>query len=94
MVKLDWQTITPATSTRFMVNGTELARAMFPGSLSRFMIVSIRHHDTTENLASEHYIVRDAETVTLQDMAHGKRSKIVFQSEDYDAIIAYCAERC
>lgn len=85
---LNWRTVTPANDTKFLVKGTELSNAIY-GQHSRFQICEIRCMGD-DGFHDRHYYVRDAETVTLAQVADGARPVIVGRFATLDAAMDYC----
>jgi hypothetical protein len=91
-MRLEWHTVTPSHSPKFMVKGTELNQATVPGTLSRFVVVEVRAYDA-DRMATTFYQVRDAETVSDADVAAGRRPLVVYYGPDVDAAVAWAIER-
>jgi hypothetical protein len=85
-MELKWQSLTPSNSPKFMVKGTELNQAIIPGYNSRYALVEVRTYDV-DRQADRGYSIRDAATVSDQDIKDGKRPKqIKFFNHEDDAI--------
>lgn len=83
---MEWRSITPSNSPKYMVKGTELNQAIEPNCMSRFALVEVRTYDT-EGHADRGYSIRDAHTVTDAEVAAGKKPKqIAFFNYEDDAI--------
>lgn len=83
---MNWRPITPSNSPKYMVKGTELNQAIVPGHQSRYALVEVRTYDK-EGHADRGYSVRDAATVTDEDVKNGKKPKqIAFFNFEDDAI--------
>lgn len=83
---MEWRSITPSNSPKYMVKGTELNQAIVPDCMSRFALVEVRTYDAEGN-ADRGYSIRDAHTVTDADVAAGKKPKqIAFFNFEDDAI--------
>jgi hypothetical protein len=83
-----WKSITPSNSPKYMVKGTEL-NYMFAGVNSRYAIVEVRSYDKDRN-ADRSYIIRDAYTVSDEDIKNGVRPKIVARFDFEDDALKYC----
>ncbi len=84
---LSWRTITSSRNPKFSVKGTELSVAL-AGKNSRFAIYEIRRLDA-DSLPDVFYRVRDADTVSDQDVREGTRPKIVFETHDIDRAVSF-----
>lgn len=85
---LFWRSL-PYRQQRFFVRGTELSAAIVPGTLSRFAIYETRCHDAA-GMPDRYYRVRDAETVTDDEIRAGKQARIVGPAfADPDAAVAW-----
>jgi hypothetical protein len=73
-MQLEWKTITPSNHHRYMVVGCEIDQAIVPNCLSRYAIVMVRRYDSERN-ADLGYSIRDANTITDEDIRNGKRPK-------------------
>lgn len=83
---MNWHPVTLSNSPKYMVKGTELNRAIVPGYQSRYALVEIRTYDEDGN-ADRGYSVRDAATVTDEDVRNGKKPKqIAFFNFEDDAL--------
>ena len=73
-----------------MVEGTEL-NVTVCGHLSRFQICEIRHwiRNGKEQEADRIYFVRDASTVTLEQVREGKRPNVVARFATLDEAEAF-----
>lgn len=85
---LNWRTVTPSNSPKFLVRGTELSNAIVPNTNYRFMICEIRTWDGHD--ADRTYHVRDAATVNDEDIRMGIRPRMVFKSDDLHECLDYC----
>jgi hypothetical protein len=91
---LSWRTVTHSQSDRFLVAGTELSKAIVPGTLSRFQLCEIRTYDRGEDFPhGRRYAIRDAATVSDADVREGKRPAIVASFRDELAALEWCAEQ-
>lgn len=89
---LDWRTVTHSQSDKFMVRGTELSRAIVPGTLSRFQICEVRTYNRIDVFPyGREYLVRDAATVTDEQVREGKRPAVVSRHADELAALEWCA---
>lgn len=84
---LNWQTITPSSSPRFLIRGTEMAAALC-GHWNRFQIVETRTYDGQHS--GTRYDVRDAATVSDADVKAGKRPAIVAWFDNPDDAVIFC----
>ena len=83
---MDWRIITPSNSPKYMVKGTELNQAIVPGYQSRYALVEVRTYDANRQ-ADRGYSVRDAATVSDEDVRNGiKPKQIAFFNFEDDAI--------
>lgn len=83
---MDWRVITPSSSPKYMVKGTELNQAIVPGYNSRYAIVEIRTYDANWH-ADRGYSIRDADTISDEDVRNGKKPKqIAFFNFEDDAL--------
>lgn len=89
---LAWRTVTHSQDSRFMVTGTELSRAIVPGTMSRFQICEVRSRDS-EGHADRRYAIRDAATVTDAEVREGVRPRIVEWFPDELAALEWCARQ-
>jgi hypothetical protein len=87
---LDWRTKVSSMDPKFMVKGTELATAMC-GQNGRFQICEVRALDA-DRMPGVRYRVRDALTVSDQDVRDGKRSEIVQDVATLDEAVAFCSQ--
>lgn len=83
---LNWHTLCGFNSPKFTVKGTELSVAVPDGCNSRFAIYMVRRVTFTKegNEYDIGFYVRDAHTVSDDDVKRGIRPKIVghFESDD------------
>ena len=86
---LNWRTVTHSQSSKFLVKGTELSNAIVPGTSSRFQLCEIRSYDADKN-ADRRYAVRDAATVSDEDVRNGVRPRIVKWFDDDRAAQEWC----
>ena len=84
-VALHWRSITPSTSPRFLVRGTDLSVALF-GRCSRYAVYEVRCYNAEGN-ADREYVIRDAEALSGEDLRNGKRALIVERTRDYDELL-------
>lgn len=80
----DWQSLMASNDQRYFVKGHELARQMT--SDYRFAIVETRTWDGVHSGTT--YRVRDAHTVSDDDVRAGITAKITFQGS-YDECVAF-----
>lgn len=85
---LNWRTIAGANHPRFLVKGTELASAVIPDCLSRFVVYEIRTYDA-ENNADRCYVIRDAHTVSDDQLREGVRPAIIARLNNLDELDDY-----
>jgi hypothetical protein len=94
MSPLNWRTVTNERDSRFMVKGTELSRAIIPGFNSRFMLYDVRCYvwcDASQrNEADRTYCIRDAATVSDEQVRDGVRPAIVWRGESEEEAILWC----
>lgn len=86
---LNWQSIVTSYDRNYMVKGTELARALC-GPNSRFAIYEVRTlavDPDGKRYSDVQYRVRDAETVSDNQVRHGVRPKIVYTGDTLDAAL-------
>lgn len=88
-MSLEWRSL-PYERSKFLVVGTEIAAAFVPGTLSRFAIVEIRGYPRLDGPGDVYYAVRDAATVSDDDVRAGKRAKVVNRFADPDAAVEWC----
>lgn len=84
-----WRSVTPSNDRRFMVTGTELSNRLVPGTLSRYQLCEVRAYDA-ERHADRRYAVRDAATVTDEQVREGKRPAIVRWFDHEDSALNFC----
>lgn len=87
-MQLYWKSL-PYSRDKFMVVGTELSQAIVPGCNSRYAIVEVRRYDENKQ-ADRRYSIRDAATVTDEDVKNGKRPKQIASFNYEDEAIEYC----
>lgn len=75
---------------KFLVKGTELSQALC-GPNKRYALIEVRCYDK-DNHADRFYRIRDAATVSDEDVKSGKRPKIVFETEHYNAALKYISD--
>lgn len=85
---LSWQPL-PYRQDRFFVRGTELAVAIVPGTLSRFAVYETRGAPDAGQPGDVFYAVRDAATVSDDDVRNGRRPAIVARFPEPDAAVAW-----
>lgn len=85
---MNWRTITHSQSPSFMVKGTELARAVLPNCRSRFCVYEVRCLDA-DRQPDVFFRLRDAETVSDEDVRSGARPRVVFESREWSAILSF-----
>lgn len=92
---LEWRSLN-APRDKELVKGTELSFA-YAGQNNRFQIVEVRTRvwDETDqrHYPSVSYVVRDAATVTDAEVCKGKRSQIVFRSDDPAECEIWCNQQ-
>jgi hypothetical protein len=88
---LTWRTVTHSQDSRFMVTGTELSRTIVPGTLSRFQICEHRSYDI-DRMPDRRYAIRDAATVSDEQVREGVRPRIVQWFPDELAALEWCAK--
>lgn len=83
---LNWRTVTPSNDPRHLVRGTELESAIPDGFQSRFAVYSVRTVERDPSFTFEHvmqydrrYVVRDAATVSDEQVREGVRPAITAQ---------------
>jgi hypothetical protein len=74
-----------------MVTGTELSRTIVPGTLSRFQICEHRSYDI-DRMPDRRYAIRDAATVSDEQVREGVRPRIVQWFPDELAALEWCAK--
>jgi hypothetical protein len=87
---MQWKPVTPSNDPRFLVRGTELNNMLVPGLHARYQLCEIRSFDSTTGFHDRRYAVRDAATVTDEDVRAGKRSAIVAWFDYEDAALSFC----
>jgi hypothetical protein len=85
--ELQWRTLIPSSDRRYTVKGHELNQAVC-GQNSRFALIEVRSLDKDRHLDLV-YRVRDAHTVSDDDIKAGKRPQVVFENYDIDAAINF-----
>lgn len=92
---LGWRTVTPSSSPMFLVRGTELSVAIVPGTLSRFQICEVRTLTRSEDGwdYDREYCLRDAHTVSDQDVRDGRRPAIVHRAATLDEALDWAMSR-
>lgn len=89
-----WRTVTPSNDSRFLVRGTELSVMIVPGTLSRFQLCEVRTYETGEPFPhGRKYAIRDAATVSDEQVREGKRPAIIKWFPDELAALEWCAEQ-
>lgn len=83
-----WKSITPSNSPKFMVKGTEL-NYMLAGKNNRYAIVEVRSYDK-DRMPDRVYAIRDAHTVSDEDIKNGVRPKVVAVFEFEDDALNFC----
>lgn len=84
---LFWRSL-PYQPHAFFTKGTELAVAYVPGTLSRFAIYETRGGRDAEGHPTLVYRLRDAATVSDEQLRAGKRAEIVGIFDEPDQAIA------
>ena len=87
---LYWRT-TNYDRSRFLVDGTELATAIVPGTLSRYQLCEIRCRGKGGH-PDRRIAVRDAATVSDEDVRNGKRPRIAAWFDTVDEAIERIVE--
>lgn len=85
-----WRNVTPSNNPKYLVSGTELNNMIVPGLHSRYQLCEIRSYDRATQSHDRRYAVRDAATVTDEQVREGKRSQIVAWFDYEDQALAYC----
>ena len=88
-IVIDWETVIPANSPKFLVDNTVLERGVPRGFLHRFVIETLRmvYRDEDGKLDYDFkYQVRDAHTVSDAAVAAGMRPSIVFKAYLLEAV--------
>jgi hypothetical protein len=88
---LNWRSL-PYRRDSFFVVGTELSTAIVPGTLSRFAIVEVRARDGDRD-PRLHYSVRDASTVSDEDVKAGRSPRHVKWFDEPDQAVAWCLDQ-
>ena len=88
---LNWRSLCPSHSPKFLVKGTELSFAIC-GPLSRFAVYEVRSYDAERN-ADRQYVIRDAETVSDADLKAGKRPAIVARFDGLDEVEQFLEDK-
>lgn len=86
---MNWRTVTPSNSPKFLVKGTELNVTLY-GQQSRYQICEIRSYDA-DGFADRNYLLRDAHTVTDAQVRDGVRPAIVGRFDTLEEIETFCA---
>lgn len=86
-MQLYWRSL-PYAPHKFMVVGTELSQAIVPNCNSRYAIVEVRRYDENRQ-ADRGYSIRDAATVSDEDIRNGKRPKQIAYFKYEDAAIEF-----
>jgi hypothetical protein len=89
---LNWRPLVTSYDRGYMVKGTELSQAIVPDTLSRFAIVEVRTYDADRN-SDVTFRIRDAATVTDEQVRNGERPAIVFRGS-LDDCLRYCEQEC
>lgn len=71
----------------FLIKGTELSQALC-GQNKRYALIEVRCYNK-DGHADRFFRIRDAATVSDENIKNGKRPQIVFETFDYDAAIKY-----
>ena len=87
---LHWHPLVTSYDQKFLVKGTELSMAIVPGHRSRFAIIEVRCLDA-DGHSDRLYRIRDAETVTDDEVRMRVRPHIVFEG-GFDEALAWCAK--
>ena len=74
---------------KLFVTGTELNQALVPGCNSRYAVVEMRRYDAARQ-ADRGYSIRDAATVSDEDVKNGKRPKSIAYFNNEDEMLEYC----
>lgn len=88
-----WRSITPSTYPAFMVKGTELSFGIVPDTCHRFGISEVRAFvmEHGKLVPDRIYRVRDAESVTDEEVRNRVRPRIVATFTTEAEALAYCA---
>lgn len=84
-----WRPVTPSNHPKFLVNGTELSNYIVPGTRARYQLCEIRTR-SADGFPDRKYAVRDAATVSDDDVREGKRSQIVAWFAYEDSALNFC----
>lgn len=85
----DWQSVTTSRDAAFLIKGSELAKTIVPDTLCRFQICEHRAY-TADRVPTVVYRVRDAETVSDEQVRDGVRPAVVRHFHDFDEAVAWC----
>lgn len=88
---MDYRSITPSNSPKYMVKGTELNQAIVPGYGCRYALVEVRTYGA-DGHADRGYSIRDAHTVSDAEVIAGKRPKQIAFFNFEDDALAYIAK--
>lgn len=84
---LDWKTLVGSRDSKFFVKGTELSGAIC-GARSRLAVYEVRALEA-DGSPTIKFRVRDAQTVSDVEVLAGVRPRIVFETYDYDELLAF-----
>lgn len=93
MSALRWRTLVRERDSRFLTKGTELANAVVPNSLHRFVLCELRAYPDGYGAPDREYAVRDAHGVTDAQVRDGVRPPIVSRHPTEAEALAWCAAR-
>lgn len=93
---LDWKTLVPSNDPRHLTRGTEIEACRPEGFASRFAIYSVRTVEREwieerrmwASVFDVRYRVRDAETVTLEQVKQGVRPAVFGEFATLDEALA------
>ena len=85
---LFWNTVTSSYRPNYYTKGTVLSVAYVPGTLARFAVEEVRAYDA-EGQPTTVYRVRDAETITDEEIVAGKLPAIVYRADDPDTCVEW-----
>jgi len=95
---LAWFTINASTTPISEKDGTELAGTYVAGYGYRFCIISVRKTRWVKDSflskggyveLDADYVIRDAYTVSDDEVRHGVRAKVVYRTDDLDKAVKF-----
>ncbi len=89
MRALRWRSLPAAGTDRGQVKGTELAYAVVPDTLHRFIVYEVRAMLADRSLDVT-YHVRDAGALSDEQVRAGARPPVVYRHHDCDQAVAWC----